>query len=248
MLTALRQANRRGIAEMSNEIAKLTITRLQPDGTSDGTDPITVRYAPPELSFSKAAQYADVAIPGLEQPLMQFVRGDAETLSLELFFDSTDAGTGAKARSVTAEVHRLHQLVSIHGKTHMPPLVEIAWGEDFPGLAIGPNDMPATTFKAVVLSCARRFTLFSPSGKPLRATVTLALKQYTTLAEQLTKINYQSADHTRIHIVQQGETLPLIAHDAYADASKWRVIAAHNDLADVRSLTPGDQLELPPLV
>ncbi|WP_224824352.1 LysM peptidoglycan-binding domain-containing protein [Cognatishimia sp. MH4019] len=233
---------------MSNEIAKLTITRLKPDGTSDGTDPITVKYAPPELSFSKAAQFADVAIPGLEQPLMQFVRGNAETLSLELFFDSTEGGTGKDATSVTAEVHQLHKLVAIYGETHMPPLVEIAWGDDFPGLAMGESEEPERTFKAVVLSCARRFTLFSPSGKPLRATVTLALKQYTTLAEQLSRINYQSADHTRVHVVQEGETLPLIAHDAYADASKWRVIAAHNDLADVRALTPGDQLELPPLV
>jgi nucleoid-associated protein YgaU len=49
-------------------------------------------------------------------------------------------------------------------------------------------------------------------------------------------------------VVAEGETLPLIAHDAYADAQKWRVIAEHNDLADVRDLVPGTRLELPPLV
>jgi nucleoid-associated protein YgaU len=100
----------------------------------------------------------------------------------------------------------------------------------------------------VVLSVQRRFTLFNPSGKPLRAIVSLSLKHYATVAEQIAAINYQSADHTRIHVVAEGETLPLIAHDAYSDARKWRVIAEHNNLSDVRALQPGERLELPPLI
>ena len=52
----------------------------------------------------------------------------------------------------------------------------------------------------------------------------------------MTAINYQSADHTRLHVVQEGETLPLIAFDAYGDARKWRVIATHNTIAEVRHL------------
>jgi nucleoid-associated protein YgaU len=97
-----------------------------------------------------------------------------------------------------------------------------------------------------VLSVSRRFTLFNQDGKPLRAIVSVSLKQFATVADQVTAINYQSADHTRLHVVQQGENLPLIAHDAYGDARKWPAIARHNDIADVRRLTPGLTLELPP--
>ena len=176
---------------------------LQPidgNGNTAGA-PIIVPYAPPELSFSKSVQYGEVAIPGLNQPLAQFVRGDAETLTLELFFDSTISGMGDEAESV---------------------------------------------FTAIVLSVARKFTLFSPSGKPLRAVVTLALKQYATIDQQIRAMNLQSADHTRIHVVSEGETLPLIAHDAYDDAAAWRLIADFNKLEDVRDLMTGQRLELPP--
>ncbi|TJZ91297.1 hypothetical protein FA743_12300 [Paracoccus gahaiensis] len=210
--------------------------------------PMMLDYAPSELAFSKSAQFAEVAIPGLEQPLLQFVRGDAETLNLELFFDSTQDGTGPAAVAVTQKVEAFHKLVQIQGDLHAPPLVKVSWGDDFPGTAMGATETAGETFTAVVLSVARRFSLFSPDGKPLRATVTLALKHYATVAEQVAAINYQSADHTRIHVVSEGETLPLIAFDAYADAAKWRLIALHNGLRDVRDLTPGDRLELPPLV
>jgi nucleoid-associated protein YgaU len=47
-------------------------------------------------------------------------------------------------------------------------------------------------------------------------------------------------------VVQEGETLPLIAYDAYGDASQWRIIATHNNIAEVRLIAPGTALELPP--
>jgi nucleoid-associated protein YgaU len=226
---------------------QLMFQKVDLQGNTIG-DPMLLDYAPAELAFSKAAQFADVAIPGLEQPLIQFVRGDAETLNLELFFDSTEAGTGPAAVAVTQKVEEFHKLVQINGDLHAPPLVKVSWGDDFPGTAMGATETAGETFTAVVLSVARRFTLFSPDGKPLRASVSVALKHYATVAEQVAAINYQSADHTRLHVVAEGESLPLIAHDAYADARKWRVIADHNGLAEVRDLAPGLLLELPPMV
>lgn len=226
---------------------QLMFQKIDLQGNNIGP-PMLLDFAPSELSFSKAAQFADVAIPGLEQPLIQFVRGEAETLNLELFFDSTGDGTGPAAVAVTQRVEAFHKLVQVKGDLHTPPLVKVSWGDDFPGTAMGETETAGDTFTAVVTSVARRFTLFSPDGKPLRATVTVALKHYATVADQVTAINYQSADHTRLHLVAEGDTLPLIAHDAYADARKWRVIADHNGLAEVRDLTPGQLLELPPLV
>jgi nucleoid-associated protein YgaU len=208
--------------------------------------PMTVKYAPAELTLAKGAQYAEIAIPGLELPVLQFVRGEATTLSMDLFFDSTEGGTGTTALPVTETVERFHKLVSVKGSLHHPPLVQVTWGDDFPGASFGESDQAGQTFTAAVLSVSRRFTLFNPDGKPLRAIVSIALKQFATVAQQVTAINYQSADHTRLHVVQEGETLPLIAYDAYGDARLWRDIALHNRIAEVRRIAPGTALELPP--
>jgi hypothetical protein len=67
-------------------MSKLTFQRLKLDKTEDGL-PFEVSYNPTELAFTKSAQFADIAVPGLEAPIIQFIRGDAETLSLELWFD-----------------------------------------------------------------------------------------------------------------------------------------------------------------
>ena len=225
----------------------LTFQKIKLDGSTIGA-PLSVEYAPSEMAFTKAMNFTDVAIPGLELPLVQFIRGDAETLTLELFFDSTADGTGKDAVAVTEKVVAFQKLVAIDGGMHTPPLVVVTWGEDFPGPAMGNYEAAAPEFKAIVLSVGRRFTLFNPDGKPLRAVVSVALKQYATMEEQIAAINFQSSDHTRTHTVSDGETLPLIAHDAYGDAGKWRVIAAHNNLSDARVLIPGTALELPPLI
>lgn len=220
---------------------QLQLQAMGVDGQEVG-DPIVVPFSPTELAFTKSANYAEVAIPGLEMPLLQFVRGEAETITMELFLDAS-----ASSSTVTEQARRLYKLATIVPDRHSPPLVKVSWGAGFPGPSLGASREAENGFTAVVLSVARRFTMFAGDGTPLRAVVTLSLKQYLTLAEQVTALNLQSADHTRIHVVQQGETLPLIAYDAYADASAWPVIAHHNNLSHVRDLIPGTRLELPPL-
>lgn len=240
-LAALTQA----LTPQSHEAKKLTFQRI--DSTAKAYGPvISVKINPTDLAFSRAAIFADIAIPGLAAPISQFVRGDAETLNIELTFDSTEHGMGDRAVGVTATVHQFHQFVQIEGKSHATPLVRVRWGTDFPGNAYASDAPLSKAFDARVLSVARKFTLFSSQGTPLRATVSLALREYIPLADQLAKLNLQSPDHTRTHVVGQGETLPLIAHDAYGDAQQWRVIADFNRIADVREVRPGTVLTLPP--
>lgn len=224
---------------------RLTFQRLKMDKTPDGP-PFEASYNPTELAFTKTAQFADISVPGLDAPIIQFVRGDAETISLELFFDSTERGTGSGATSVTDEVARFQQLVSVAGELHAPPIVRITWGQGLPGPLLG-STRPMTQVDVIVTSVARRYTLFSPSGEPLRATLTLQMRVYWTIDEQAHALNYRSADHTRTHAVVEGETLPLIAWDAYGDAAKWRVIADHNGLAQTRDLPAGLVLRFPPV-
>ncbi|MFZ0318997.1 MAG: LysM peptidoglycan-binding domain-containing protein [Candidatus Sulfotelmatobacter sp.] len=227
----------------------LKATFQQVSSTGSLGAPLSVNFNPTEYTLNKGAQIVEVAIPGLDSPILQFVRGQAETLSLDLFFDSTESGMDDNATSVTELTDQFYQLVKIDGTTHAPPICFFSWGADFPGQRsyISTGSQLRNGFQCVVESVRQRFTLFSPQGVPLRATLTVSLKEYKTLSEQIAEINFQSADHTQTHVVQIGETLSQIANDAYNDPTQWRAIADQNSILDPLQLTPGAILEIPPL-
>src|SRR5688572_9707058 len=88
-----------------------------------------VQFNPTELSFSKTAQMAEIAIPGLDGPVLQFIRGGAETMTLELFFDTTDKGMGKESESVTKYVDEFYALVKQNPQLHAPPRCLFSWGQ-----------------------------------------------------------------------------------------------------------------------
>lgn len=230
---------------------KATFQKVNSDGTL-GTA-LAVSFNPTEYTLNKGAQIAEVTIPGLDSPILQFVRGQTETLSLDLFFDSTEQGMDDNATSVAKLTDQFYQLVKIDGKTHAPPICFFCWGSEFPGqrayasMGDGTGSQQRHGFKCVVESVRQRFTLFSPQGVPLRATLTVSLKEYKTLSEQIDEINKQSADHTHTHVVAAGETLSQIANDVYEDPTQWRAIADQNAILDPLNLKPGTILDIPAL-
>ena len=199
---------------------------------------IEVQFNPTEYTLTKGAQIAEIAIPGIDSPILQFVAGQNEKLTLDLFFDTTLPGEGRAAgvvKPVTDYTKKVYRLVKINPATHAPPKVRFHWGS---GLA----------FVAIVESVTQKFTLFDPDGIPLRATLSVTFREYKTLQEQLKELNLQSADHTKRHIVVQGETLAGIAAREYGDPALWRVIADENaGIGNLRRLAPGLELSLPPL-
>jgi nucleoid-associated protein YgaU len=186
----------------------------------------------------------------LDSPIIQFVNGQSETLTLDLFFDTTESGTGTSAVSVTSETDKFYQLLRIDSERHAPAILFFSWGDrKFPGSQFSggySSQSRAYGFKCIVESIRQRFTLFNPNGVPLRATLTVTLKEYKTLQDQITQLNLQSADQTKAHVVQEGETLAQIAAESYEDPKVWRVIADFNGLTDPLALTPGMVLQLPP--
>jgi hypothetical protein len=230
---------------------KATFQKVNANGSLG--DPLSVSFNPTEYTLSKGAQFSEVNIPGLDTPILQFVRGQTETLSLDLFFDSTESGMDDNAKSVAEITDKFYQLVKIDGKTHAPPICFFAWGSDFPGqrsygsLGTGTGSQQRHGFKCVVESVKQRFTLFSQQGVPLRATLTVSLKEYKTLSEQIAEINKQSDDHTHTHVVQTSETLSQIATSVYDDPAKWRAVADENTILDPLDLQPGTILQIPVL-
>src|SRR3954447_21688691 len=90
---------------------------------------IEVQFNPTEMTFNKASMFSDVPIPGLDMPVLQYVRGQTETLTVDLYFDSTDAGTANDATPVTERTDRFYQLIKIDRDTHAPPVCRFVWGD-----------------------------------------------------------------------------------------------------------------------
>jgi hypothetical protein len=215
----------------------------------DMMDFIPVQYNPTEFTLNKGVQVSEIPIPGLDTPLLQFVRGQCETLTVDLFFDTTEHGMGAGATSVTTETDKIYQLLKIEPGTHAPPVCSFIWNQKFPGADVSSEvgNQRRTEFQCVVESIKQRFTLFSPEGVPLRAVLTVTLREYKTLDEQLHQLNLNSPDRTQSHVVQRGDTLTAVAARHYALPSEWRTIATANNINDPRRLAAGTFLRVPPL-
>jgi nucleoid-associated protein YgaU len=178
--------------------------------------------------MSKSVNYGELKSSGSGSSSQQFVNRNAETLSMELFFDTSEARTDVREEHVA----RIDGLLEVDPELHAPPLVEFNWG--------------SLAFTALVESVDKSFTRFLPDGKPVRARVNVTFKEFDA-SDYKKRIKPESTDKTKAWTVTEGDTLWLVAADEYGDASHWRTIAEANDIENPRQLRTGTVLELPPL-
>jgi len=218
------------------QLKKATITVL--DGADKGKV-IGLLFNPTEYSFERTNSYKATTVPGLGSPLLQFVNGESDQLSMELFLDDYTDPEGPTSlqqkeqNPVAKRLVDLSKLLEIDRDLHAPPPVRFNWGP--------------MEFTAVIEKLGRKVTMFHPDGTPARATLSVSFKEYRTLREQLEEPRRESADKTKRRVVVGRESLWFIAAREYDDPSAWVRIAAANDLDDPREIEPGDWLLLPPL-
>jgi hypothetical protein len=222
---------------------------LMIDTGVDAYDILDIQYNPTELQFEKQPQIAEIAIPGLDAPLQQFVRNAAEKLTMEIFCDTSDAGMGLNARSVTEETDKFYGLTKIVPDLHAPPVVVFHWHDMISGATLHESlgNQKRNSFTGVCESVRVRFTLFSPEGVPLRATVNLVLREWRPLEEQLRKLGLNSPDRTHGHELRAGETLTAVAARHYGTPDRWRALLEPNGIEDPRRLAAGRLLAVPPI-
>lgn len=191
---------------------------------------IPLKFNPTEYQIQKSNTFAEIAIPGLESPPIQFVRGAAEKLTMEVLVDTSDTLKDVR----TAYVDKLRGLLNIDRELHAPPIIAFTWDKQI--------------FKGVLESLNVTYVLFTPHGVPLRAKLSIGLKEYRPVAVQVKETPRNSPDVEKSYVVQRGDTLSSIAFALFADNSKWRNIAQHNGIKDPRALQPGWVLQIPRVV
>lgn len=218
------------------QLKKATITVL---AGSDKGKVIGVLFNPAEYSFERTNAYKAVPIPGLGSPLMQFVNGELDTLSMELFLDDYTDPEGPTSREkkeqkpLLARLKDISKLLEIDRDLHAPSPVRFNWGP--------------MEFTAVIDKLGRKVTRFHPDGTPARATLSVSFKEYRTLRRQLEEPRRESADKSKRRVIVGRDSLWLLASREYDDPREWVRIADANDLDDPREIAPGDWLIVPPM-
>jgi Contractile injection system tube protein/LysM domain len=190
---------------------------------------IPLRFNPTDYKLSKSNTFAEITIPGLETPPLQYVRGGSETLTVQALVDTSDTLDNVR----TSYVDAIRNLMRIDSREHAPPIVRFVWDE--------------AVFTGVVEKLDVNYVLFHSDGVPLRAQLDITLKEYRTAAQQVAETPRSSPTVEKSYVVRRGDTLSSISFALYRRADAWRELARANGISDPRDLRPGMVLTVPRL-
>ena len=201
--------------------------------------PVPVLFNPEEYTVNRDNNFAQVGIPGLSAPILQFVHGNMQTLEMELLVDTYEEHresnkvlnqAGEDVRNLT---RKITDLMNIDRTTHAPPILLFTWA--------------SLSFTCVLARANQRFIMFLPDGTPVRARLQVTFNEFRNVDLEAKEIKRETVDYSKIYTVGQGETLSMIAWRAYGDPKPWRAIALRNGLDDPHILSVGQQLIVPHL-
>ena len=191
---------------------------------------IPLRFNPTDYKLSKSNTFAEITIPGLETPPLQYVRGGSETLTVQALVDTSDTLDNVR----TSYVDAIRDLMRPDSREHAPPIVQFVWDE--------------AVFTGVVEKLDVNYVLFHSDGVPLRAQLDLTLKEFRPAAQQVADNPRSSPTVEKSYVVRVGDTLSSIAAAVYRRPEEWRALARANGITDPRDLRPGQVLTVPRLM
>ncbi len=206
-----------------------------------GVDIINVLFNPSEY-LTDSANYSEKKVPGLDGPLFQYISGEATELSLNLFLDTyvpkqptslISFGTPPTSTDVSAITKRIANATSIDGSLHRPPEVTFRWG--------------SLNFRGIVTRFNHTYTMFTESGMPVRAKVSLTFKSLISPNDKRRASPFESPDRTKYRTIRQGIGLWDIASMEYGDPDMWKMIARENGILNPLDVRPGQVVKLPAL-
>ena len=239
--------------------------------TPEGGSPFHVQYNPTELKVSKGVNWEENKELGGEDPTFTFTTPKPLTMSIELNFDTTYEGasgvdlmnpldrakqglanvaaaaSSAVGLSETAAVEEaeykdvrkmwVNHLVAMtlskseSGEWSQPPIVTVKWS-DF-------------ELEAVITKLDTTYTMFGSDGTPIRAKVSLELKEYKIATEvETVEGTPMSSQNVQLLNPDHGENIYSLAMKFGLD---WRMIALANNIDDPTDI-PGNLDLIIPMV
>jgi len=187
---------------------------------------IPVMYNPEEYRLEQGNNFAEVGIPGLNAPPMQYVRGKARTLSMDLFFDTFEKQPPEDVRRHSGRVVALLDKLP---QTGAPPILLFTMGP--------------FTFECVLVDISQRFTMFHRDGTPVRATLTTRFQEFIRVQVEVEHGLFIGPP--TLHNIASSQTVSDIAFAYLGDPRRWREVAEANSVDDPFHLQEGQAIVIP---
>ena len=240
---------------MQGKLKKLLITACSIDNDSGKislksgvTNMFQVMMNPETYEHSKSIEYNNSKTIGESGNNPKFNKAAPEDFSITIVLDGTGAVRDYATENINDETglpqgqtigvrDQLKKLYSVvyeyKGIDHEPQVVRLLWG--------------SLLFYGRLSKIKVKYTLFKPSGEPLRATVELDFTSYVSKEESSLSARTSSPDLTHVVEVKAGDTLPLLCNQVYKSSSYYIAVAQANGLSHFRDIRPGQKLFFPPL-
>ena len=193
----------------------------------------TVKINPASYTHNFQVNYDKTTALGKPGTPLEFKGIPPQTVSFEVYFDSTGAVEGSKV-PVKDQLSVFKKVAFVfNGDIHEPNYLIISWG--------------ALVFRCKLTSLSVNYTLFKQDGTPLRAKASMSFEQAVDADLIAKDANPKSPDLTHLITVKQGDTLPVICYRTYGDSSYYWEVAKYNNIANFQNLKPGTKLYLPPI-
>lgn len=225
------------MAAASGGSSKAFFTNVDAGGT------FHVQFNPKEFKLDEKASWKASDEHEHDKPLLTYEKGEPTTVSMDLIFDSSDTGSNVYDTYVKQLRSFLTSYIVITDPegdvSKRPPYVTFTWG--------------SFNFDCIVEKVGATFLMFKPDGTPIRAKVSIGLKErarpsfQTGTNQQLTlsamgTMFTGGAGNSSTYTVQEGDTVTGIAAQTGSSAND---IAVANNISDPMNPTPGQELVIP---
>ncbi|HEY9195620.1 MAG TPA: LysM peptidoglycan-binding domain-containing protein [Mucilaginibacter sp.] len=221
---------------MADNVTKMKIVAWSDPQNKKEEGSMMVQVNPESYSQKIEIKYSDKQAQGTSGKLPKFSKIEPQKMDFELMFDRTGVINGATAgeMGVDEDIDNLQKLIiEYQGDKHRPRFVSIYWG--------------TLKFDGALETMDISYKLFNAQGAPLRAVVKASFIGSVEDKKRVAKENAQSPDLTKIRVINEGDTLPLLCYQIYGDSKYYIEVAQANGLNDFRYLKTGSKIKFPPL-
>jgi nucleoid-associated protein YgaU len=197
---------------------------------------LTFRFNPKELSIGKSATWTRPTSKGARSASKpEFGGVQPQTIQMELLFDDFEHPD----KDLTKDIQQLMDWLkpapkAFNKQKPQPHVLQLLWGAN----------KAINGFHGFLKTVNAKYTMFKPSGRPIRATVQISLEEIPNEPKGQNPTS-RAISSQRTHVMVAGDSLMSVAYREYDDPSLWRGLAAFNGIDEPMRVRSGSSLLIP---